>query len=155
MIGFVFLWVSGRVPWGRRGLSPWRVALLRPAVREVPALRGLPGGPAQGPCRTEPSALPALAFPASMDILQLLLFSFISLAPYFCNLRGCFEFRSHVFQTFAEPLRERLVCPAIWARCPWCSWLPPVCPGWPFPRARCLREGRQCGTCGFSELGVK
>lgn len=90
------------------------------------------------PARTTPTALPALALPSSMDILQLLLFSFISLAPCFCNLRGFFEFQSRVFQTFADPLRERLVCPAVWAGCPWCLWPPPVCLGRPFPRARCL-----------------
>ena len=71
------------------------------------------------PAWTAPTALPALAFPAFTDILQLLLFSFISLAPCFCNLRGFFEFWSHVFQAFAEPLRERLVCPAVCPECPW------------------------------------
>ena len=95
------------------------------------------------PAWTAPTALPALAFPAFTDILQLLLFSFISLAPCFCNLRGFFEFWSHVFQAFAEPLRERLVCPAVCPECPWSalqsvlgvpglpwglSWVSLVCP---------------------------
>ena len=71
------------------------------------------------PAWTAPTALPALAFPAFMDILQLLLFSLISSAPCFCSLRGFFEFWSHVFQAFAQPLRERLVCPAVCPECPW------------------------------------
>lgn len=116
---------------------------LRPLSGEVPPSVGCLRGTGTGSLpRTTPTALPVISPPSSMDILQLLLFSFISLAPCFCNLRGFFEFRSHVFQTFAEPLRERLVCPAVWAGCPWCSWPPPVCLGRPFHELSvCERDG--------------
>ena len=107
------------------------------------------------PAWTAPTALPALAFPAFTDILQLLLFSFISLAPCFCNLRGFFEFWSHVFQAFAEPLRERLVCPAVCPECPW-SALQSVLgvPGLPWGLSWVsLVCAAVCPGCPWSALG--
>lgn len=90
-----------------------------PLSRRCPPSVGCLGDRHRVPAWTAPTALPALAFPAFMDILQLLLFSLISSAPCFCSLRGFFEFWSHVFQAFAQPLRERLVCPAVCPECPW------------------------------------